>query len=106
MSAMLVPLILAQREERGEADLTQWYVGLAIFFLIVVVVVIIVATILMLASRIARQAQQGTRALHAARMSTLPAWELQTTNQTALAILDAARDARRELEARWPQRRR
>lgn len=81
--------------------MTQWYVGLALFFIVIVVVVIIVAAILILASRIARQAQEGTRALHAGRMSTLPAWELQTTNQTAREILANACNARQELEHKW-----
>lgn len=90
--------------EFGEPHMTQWYVGLALFFIVIVVVVIIVATILILAQRIARQAGEGTRALHAARMSTLPAWELQNTNQAAREMLDNARSARQELEHRWSRR--
>lgn len=98
--ALVEPIRLAEHQF-GEPHMTQWYVGLALFFIVVVVVVIIAATILILASRIARQAQEGTRALHAARMSTLPAWELQTTNHTAKAVLDKARSARQELEHTW-----
>ncbi len=98
--ALLAPIQLAEHEF-GEPHMTQWYVGLALFFIVIVVVVIIAATILMLASRIARQAQEGTRALHAGRMSTLPAWELQRTNETVQAIRDNARSARQELEHRW-----
>ncbi len=93
--------MLLAEHEFGEPHMTQWYVGLALFFIVIVVVVIIVATILILASRIARQAQEGTRALHAARMSTLPAWELQSTNQTAREILDSARSVGQELEHKW-----
>ncbi len=100
MGSALLAIQLAEHE-RGEPHMTQWYVGLALFFIVIVVVVIIAAAILMLASRIARQAQEGTRALHAARMSTLPAWELQTTNETVQAIRDNARSARQELEHRW-----
>ncbi len=98
------PILLAEHEF-GEPHMMQWYVGLALFFIVVVVVVIIAATILILAQRIARQAQEGTRALHAARMATLPTWELQTTNQTARTILDNARRARQELEHKWSSRR-
>lgn len=103
LPALFDSMYLAEHEF-GEPHMTQWYVGIALFFIVIVVVVIIVATILILASRISRQAAEGTRALHAARMSTLPAWELQNVNQTAREILDNARSARQELEHKWARR--
>jgi hypothetical protein len=78
-------------------DNAGWYIGIGIGFAIIVVVVILVATILTLAARIGGQAREAITGLDDARRTTLPLWELRTTNKTAEGILEAARAARRRL---------
>lgn len=86
-----------------EASTFGWYVGFAIAFAIIVVVVVIVASILALAERIGRQALAATDALNAARISTLPLWDLHWTNDAAQGILDDLEAARTVLAEAYSQ---
>ncbi|MDQ3974538.1 MAG: hypothetical protein M3276_09445 [Actinomycetota bacterium] len=80
-----------------EANLFGWYVGFIIAFAIIVVVVVLVAAILQLASRINRQAVDGTEALRQAQETTLPLWDLGKANNSLKGILRAAQGARQTL---------
>ncbi len=77
-----------------------WYLGLAIGFAVVVVVVVVVAAILTYASRIADQANEAIEAADAAHQSTLGLWDMQRTNESLVAVLEAAREAGRALDGR------
>lgn len=81
----------------GEPHLFGWYLGLVIGFVVVLVVVAVVAPILVLAQRIAKQAQHATEALDHSRQTTLPLWDVQKTNANLRRILAAARAARSAL---------
>lgn len=80
-----------------EANLFGWYVGFIIAFAIIVVVVVLVASILQLASRINRQAVDGTEALVQAQLTTAPIWDLDKANNSLKAILKSAQGARKAL---------
>jgi hypothetical protein len=73
---------------------TGFYVGLTLGFVAVVAVVVLVATILTFASRIADQAEAAVGVLETIRDDTAVLHEAQTTNEHAIAILEAARTAR------------
>lgn len=79
------------------ADYTSWYVGLALAFAAVAVVVIVVAVILTLAARIADQAQEAGPALELVREYTDELPSVPEINGSAIAILNAARNARKAL---------
>jgi hypothetical protein len=76
---------------------TQWTVGWIIAAAVVVVVVLVVGSIIYLAARIRAQLAGILEALTEARDNTEPLWEVQTTNQVAKEILEAARAARAAL---------
>jgi hypothetical protein len=52
------------------ADTTSWYIGLGLGAIVVVVAVIIVSTILVLANRIAGQAETASEAVEPLRAQT------------------------------------
>ncbi|MFN2388211.1 MAG: hypothetical protein ABR575_01190 [Actinomycetota bacterium] len=89
-------MILAEHQG-GDPHLYGWVLGLVIAFSVIVIVVIVVATILTLAARISKQAVMATEALDAGRANTLALWDLQKINDSARAILQAARSARNAL---------
>lgn len=90
--------VLAQQLAGGggaaEGSLGGWYFGLGLGFFLVWVVVILVATVLAYAGRIARQAREATRGLDAARVTTLPLWEIERLDDHAQSILEAASNIR------------
>ncbi|MGI8593024.1 MAG: hypothetical protein ACR2ML_01400 [Solirubrobacteraceae bacterium] len=73
---------------------TGWWVGLTLGFLVVVVVVLLVSVLLTAASRIADQAGVAGDALESVREQTDALGSVGTVNQSAVAILEAARAAR------------
>lgn len=73
---------------------TQWMVGWGIAVAVVLVVVVLVTTIIYLAAKIRAQLLQVLSALTDARDNTAALWEVQTTNEVAEDILEAARQAR------------
>jgi len=75
----------------------QWTIGWIVAAAVVLVVVLVVGTIIYLASRIRDQLAQILQALTEARDNTQALWEVQTTNQLAKEILEAARRARAAL---------
>jgi ATP/ADP translocase len=77
---------------------TQWLVGWIVGAAVVVVVVLLVGTVIFLAARIRAQLAAVLEALTEARDNTAPLWDVQTTNQAAGDILEAARAARGALE--------
>lgn len=73
---------------------TGWWVGLTLGFLVVVVVVLLVSVLLTAASRIADQAGLAGDALESVREQTDALGSVGAVNQSAVAILEAARTAR------------
>lgn len=57
-----------------------WYVGWGVGLVVVLLAAGLLLTIIALARRISRQAQDITRALDGARANTDPLWEVRTTN--------------------------
>lgn len=82
----------------GDSGLGGWWLGVGIGVTIVLVVAAVVITIILLARRIARQAGMATRALESAEANTRALWDVETTNATALAVLEGAVRAREALE--------
>ena len=78
----------------GDGHMFGWNLGLIIGLVVVVVVVLVVSTIIVLAARIAKQAELATEAFDGARVTTLPLWDVQKTNDSVRAIIRAARTAR------------
>ncbi|CAN5196647.1 hypothetical protein BH20ACT24_BH20ACT24_12520 [soil metagenome] len=76
---------------------TQWMVGWGIAIAVVLVVVVLVTTIIYLAAKIRGQLLLVLSALTDARDNTAALWEVQTTNEVAEDILEAARQARTAL---------
>ncbi len=76
---------------------SQWTIGWIVAAAVVLVVILVVGTIIYLASRIRDQLAQILQALTEARDNTQALWEVQTTNQVAKEILEAARRARAAL---------
>jgi cytoskeletal protein RodZ len=73
------------------------YIGLSIGFAIVVAVAALVAVLLTYASRIAEQAGSALLALEQVRENTASLPAVDAVNSHAVAILQAARAARRAL---------
>jgi hypothetical protein len=77
------------------ADTTSWYIGLGLGAIVVVVAVIIVGTILMLANRIAGQAEAANEAVETLRSQTDGLNGIAKVNDSGVRILHAARALRK-----------
>jgi hypothetical protein len=77
------------------ADTTSWFIGLGLGAIVVVVAVIIVVTILVLANRIAGQAETANEAVEAVRAQTDELGGVAKINGSGVRILHAARALRK-----------
>jgi hypothetical protein len=77
------------------ADTTSWYIGLGLGAIVVVVAVIIVGTILLLANRIAGQAEAANEAVELVRSQTDQLRGIAKVNDSGVRILHAARALRK-----------
>ena len=77
------------------ADTTSWYIGLGLGLIVVVVAVIIVGTILLLANRIAGQAETANDALETLESQTKGLQGIPKINDSGVRILQAARALRK-----------
>lgn len=77
------------------ADTTSWYIGLGLGAIVVVVAVIIVGTILLLANRIAGQAEAANDAVEVVRSQTERLDDIAKINDSGVRILHAARALRK-----------
>jgi hypothetical protein len=77
------------------ADTTSWYIGLGLGAAVVVVAVIIVGTILVLANRIAGQAEAANEAVEAISSQTDELGGIAKINDSGVRILHAARALRK-----------
>ena len=77
------------------ADTTSWYIGLGLGAIVVVVAVIIVGTILILANRIAGQAETANEAVGTLRSQTDGLSGISKINDSGVRILHAARAIRK-----------
>ena len=77
------------------ADTTSWYIGLGLGAVVVVVAVIIVVTILVLANRIAGQAETAVGAVDAIKAQTDELSGVAKINDSGVRILHAARALRK-----------
>lgn len=77
------------------ADTTSWYIGLGLGAVVVVVAVIIVVTILVLANRIAGQAETAVGAVDVIKDQTDELSGVATINDSGVRILHAARALRK-----------
>ena len=77
------------------ADTTSWYIGLGLGALVVVVAVIIVVSILVLANRIAGQAETAVGAVDAIKAQTDELSGVGKINDSGVRILHAARALRK-----------
>lgn len=79
------------------ASNTPWVVGFGIGFAIVLVVVVLVVPILLLARRIWKQAEAVNAGLQAAVINTAALAHLETTIESAEAIVEGLRRGRTRL---------
>lgn len=77
------------------ADTTSWYIGLGLGAIVVVVAVIIVSTILVLANRIAGQAETASEAVETLRSETDGLSGVAKVNDSGVRILHSARALRK-----------
>ena len=77
------------------ADTTSWYIGLGLGAIVVVVAVIIVSTILVLANRIAGQAETASEAVETLRSQTDGLSGVANVNDSGVRILHSARALRK-----------
>jgi hypothetical protein len=77
------------------ADTTSWYIGLGLGAIVVVVAVIIVSTILVLANRIAGQAETASEAVETLRSQTDGLSGVADVNDSGVRILHSARALRK-----------
>jgi hypothetical protein len=77
------------------ADTTSWYIGLGLGAVVVVVAVIIVGTILILANRIAGQAETASEAVETLRSQTDGLSGVANVNDSGVRILHSARALRK-----------
>ena len=77
------------------ADTTSWYIGLGLGAIVVVVAVIIVSTILVLANRIAGQAETASEAVERLRSQTDGLSGVAKVNDSGVRILHSARALRK-----------
>jgi len=90
-------LLLEQASGPSQGNLFGWYLGFAIAVVVITVVVALVAPILVLASRIARQAPQINAALQQAYRNTLPLADLRQTIDHGEVILGGLQRGRARL---------
>jgi hypothetical protein len=77
------------------ADTTSWYIGLGLGAIVVVVAVVIVGTILILANRIAGQAETASEAVETLRSQTDGLSGVAKVNDSGVRILHSARALRK-----------
>jgi hypothetical protein len=77
------------------ADTTSWYIGLSIGLIVVAVAATIVVTILVLAARIARQAETANEAVGKVRAQTDELGGIARINGSGVRILHSARALRK-----------
>jgi pilus assembly protein TadC len=77
------------------ADTTSWYIGLGLGAIVVVIAVILVVTILVLANRIAGQAETAKEAVEVIREETDGLSGIARVNDSGVRILHAARALRK-----------
>ncbi len=83
----------------SDADLTTYgTVGLIAAAAVVLIVVVLLLTILWAARRILRAARRSLKAVESVRHSTLPLWDLTTTNQVARDLHGSASSIRRRVD--------
>ncbi|MDQ3826032.1 MAG: hypothetical protein M3319_14985 [Actinomycetota bacterium] len=90
-------LFAEQASGPAEAHLFGWYLGFAIAVIMLSAVVACVAPILVLASRIARQAPQINQALQQSYRNTLPLADLRQTIDHAEVIISGLERIRARL---------
>jgi hypothetical protein len=77
------------------ADTTSWYIGLSIGLIVVAVAATIVVTILVLAARIARQAETANEAIKRVGAQTDDLGGIAKINGSGVRILHSARALRK-----------
>jgi hypothetical protein len=77
------------------ADTTSWYIGLSIGLIVVAVAATIVVTILVLAARIARQAETANEAIKRVGAQTDELGGIAKINASGVRILHSARALRK-----------
>jgi hypothetical protein len=77
------------------ADTTSWYIGLALGLVVVAVAVVIVSTILVLATRISRQARTAADSIDTLKARTDGLSGVARINDSGVRILQAARALRK-----------
>ncbi len=82
------------------ASTKGWWTGIIIGVIIVTLIVILAMTIITLASKIGRQAADGSVGMLAAYSNTMAVWELRDVNRSATGIWRAAETARKVLEGK------
>lgn len=81
----------------AKAVLTGWYIGFIIATVVITIIVILAAIILGLARRIAVQAEAIVVGLDAARVNTLPLWQVDNINESLRRTTRYAEQARAEV---------
>jgi len=82
------------------ASTTGWWIGIIIGVTIVTVIVILAMTIITLATKIGRQARDGSEGMLAAYANTNCVWYLRDANRSATGIWRSAETARKILEGK------
>lgn len=82
------------------ASTRGWWLGIIIGVTIVTVIVILAMTIITLATKIGRQATDGSEGMLAAYSNTMPVWYLRDINRSATGIWRSAETARKVLEGK------
>jgi hypothetical protein len=77
------------------ADTTSWYIGLGLGLVVVAVAVVIVVSILVLANRIAGQAETAVGAVETVKKQTDELSGVAKINDSGVRILHAARALRK-----------
>lgn len=77
-----------------------WVQGWIVAAVVVVVVVALLLLMIRGVTRVARKAEDILEALDAAKVNTLPLWQVDTTNQVASRIVAAATAAREHLASK------
>jgi len=75
-----------------EALFSEWYFWLVVAAILIVAAAALLIIVLVLARRILRLAVAALGIVTKVKENTAPIWELQTTNEVALQILNGAKD--------------